>query len=222
MFKKILIAEDIDSINIGIVAILKNLTNATIQHSKYGDDALLKIKKGLYDNEPYDLLISDLSFKQDHRHIKLATGDELVEAVKKEQPDIKTIVYSIEDRPFRIKSLFENLNINAYVSKGREGSLELSNAIKFIFNSDEKFVSPHLAHLLTDPTILEIDDIDIDLVRQLSLGMNQEEIAKFFKEQGKSSSSISSIEKRLNKLKIYFKAKNTIHLVGIAKDMGLI
>jgi hypothetical protein len=32
----------------------------------------------------------------------------------------------------------------------------------------------------------------------------------------------SSIEKRINKLKIYFKANNNVHLIAIAKDLGLV
>jgi hypothetical protein len=45
----------------------------------------LQVKKALKDNDPYDLLISDLSFKIDHRH-RLTCGDELIEAVKKFSP----------------------------------------------------------------------------------------------------------------------------------------
>jgi hypothetical protein len=67
--------------------------------------------KALKDNDPYDLLISDLSFKIDHRQNRLTCGDELIEAVKKIQPHIKTIVFSIEDKSYRIKSLFNNLGL---------------------------------------------------------------------------------------------------------------
>jgi len=43
-----------------------------------------------------------------------------------------------------------------------------------------------------------------------------------FKEAGITPNSKSTIEKRLNKLKIYFKANNPAHLVAIAKDLGLV
>ena len=42
------------------------------------------------------------------------------------------------------------------------------------------------------------------------------------KENNIKPSSLSSIEKRLNKLRIDFKANNAIHLVSTAKDLGLI
>jgi two-component system capsular synthesis response regulator RcsB len=43
-----------------------------------------------------------------------------------------------------------------------------------------------------------------------------------FKHEGISPNSKSSIEKQVSKLKIYFKANNTVHLVAIAKDLGII
>jgi hypothetical protein len=57
MFKKVLIAEDLDSISIAVVQALESLSIEVIQHSKYCDDAFFTSKKSP-DNDPYDLLIS--------------------------------------------------------------------------------------------------------------------------------------------------------------------
>ena len=103
MFHKVLIAEDLDSISTTVIQALEELSIIEIHHAKYCDEALLKIKKAIRDNQPYDLLISDLSFKKDHREVKLLSGEELIDAVKKIQPTIKTIVFSIEDKSYRIK-----------------------------------------------------------------------------------------------------------------------
>ena len=119
MFKKVLVAEDLDSISIAVIQALEDLQIPIIHHVKYCDDGLLKIKKGLKDKEPYDLLITDLSFKIDHRETILESGDDLIEAINAIQPNIKKIVFSIEDKPYRIKTLFNDLGINAYVSKRR-------------------------------------------------------------------------------------------------------
>lgn len=43
-----------------------------------------------------------------------------------------------------------------------------------------------------------------------------------FKQEGIFPNSKSSIEKHINKLRIYFKANNTVHLVAIAKDLGIV
>ena len=167
-------------------------------------------------------MISDLSFKQDHRENRLSTGEELIDAVKKIQSNIKTIVFSIEDKYFRIKSLFNNSGINAYVSKGRNSIPQLKNAVKNIFNSDEKIISAELSHLLKDKSVLEIEAYDISLLKLLSKGLILDEIALEFKNSEISPNGTSSIEKRINKLKIYFRASNNVHLIAIAKDLGLV
>nr|WP_314897355.1 response regulator [uncultured Flavobacterium sp.] len=222
MFRKVLVAEDLDSISMTVVQALEELSVVEIHHAKYCDDAFLKIKKALHDEEPFDLLISDLSFKPDHRENRLSTGEELIDAVKKLQPNIKTIIFSIEDKSFRIKSLFNNSGINAYVSKGRNSIPQLKNAVQNIFNNDEKIISAELSHLLRDKSILEIEAYDISLLKFLSKGLILDEIALEFKKSGIIPNGSSSIEKRINKLKIYFKASNNVHLISITKDLGLV
>lgn len=222
MFHKVLVAEDLDSISISVGQALKELSVSKIHHSKYCDDALLKIKKAQLDNVPYELLISDLSFKADFRKTKLKSGEELIEAVKQIQPNIKIVVFSIEDKSFRIKSLFNNLGINAYVSKGRESIPELKKAIQGIFKGDTKIISPELSNILVNKALIEIEIYDIDILKLLSLGYTLEEISCSFKTKGIIPNGTSSIEKRINKLKTYFNASNNAHLMAITKDLGLV
>jgi DNA-binding NarL/FixJ family response regulator len=96
LFQKVLIAEDFDTINISLIETLQLLYIPQIDHAKYCDDALLKIKKSIKDNQPYDLLISDLSFHADFREVEIKNGEELIQRVKKLLPTIKIITYSIE------------------------------------------------------------------------------------------------------------------------------
>lgn len=221
MFTKVLVAEDFDSINLAINQALLSLGVTDVHHAKYCDDALLKIKKANLDKAPFDLLITDLSFKIDHREVTITTGEKLIEMVKKEQPAIKIIAYSIEDRAFTIKNLFENLNINGFVHKGRKSMDQLKKAVHTIKTEDTIYISPELVHLLQDKTIHEIDDYDVQLIRQLSLGVPQDKMDEKFKELGITPNSKSTIEKRIGKLKDYFKANNTVHLIAIAKDLGI-
>lgn len=223
MFKKVLIAEDLDSISQSIVQTLENLAVSNIQQVKYCDDAMLRIKKALAENEPFDLLITDLSFKQDHRDNNLVNGEELITAVKKIQPNIKTIVFSIEDKSFKINTLFNNLEIDAYVIKGRNSINELEKAIDSVYNNETRILLPNTAaNTSTEKSIIEIEAYDISLLKLLSKGLIITEIAAEFKNSGIVPNGTSSIEKRLNKLKTYFKANNNVHLIAIAKDMGLI
>lgn len=222
MFIKVLVAEDLDSISIAVIQALEEISIIEVHHAKYCDDAFLKIKKALHDNAPYDLLISDLSFKPDHRENRLTSGEELIEAVKKVQPDIKTIVFSIEDKSFRIKSLFNNHGINAYVSKGRESIPELKKAIQRISNNQENNYSDELSLILRNQSLFEIEAYDIAILKSLSKGYTLDDISVEFKDSGIIPNGSSSLEKRINKLKIYFKASNNVHLIAITKDLGLV
>lgn len=222
MFKKVLVAEDFDSISITVGKALEELSVSEIHHAKYCDDAFLKIKRALRDQTPYDLLISDLSFKTDHRENKLTSGDELIAAIKKIQPDIKIIVFSIEDKSFRIKSLFNNLGINAFVAKGRNSIPELKKTISGIFNDETTVLSSKLSYTLREKSLIEIETYDIEILKLLSKGHILDEISSEFKTLGIIPNGSSSLEKRINRLKIYLKANNNVHLIAIAKDLGLV
>lgn len=221
MFKKILIAEDLDSISLAVQHVLNELQLNLYLHDKYCEGAYLKVKKALIDNEHFDLLITDLSFKEEGWESKLSSGEELITAVKAIQPNIKVIVYSVEEKEYRIKSLFEKLAINGFVLKGRESLYQLKTAIKTVAE-DKTYISPEVHHVLQNKIGLQIDEFDIHLLKHLSCGIAQEEMESIFKEKGIKPSSKSTIEKRLAKLKILFKANNPVHLVVIAKDLGII
>jgi two-component system capsular synthesis response regulator RcsB len=221
MFKKVLIAEDFDSINIAVKQTLENLGVEQVHYSKYCDDSLLKCKKALQDNEPFDLLISDLSFVEDYRQVTIASGEKLIEEIKKIQPNISIIVYSIEDKPYIIKTLFEKQNINAFVQKGRNSINQLKTAIETLLYG-KKFISPELDHALQDKSGKEINNYDITLLSHLSNGVAIEDMEMLFKKLNITPNSKSSIEKRVAKLKDYFKANNNTHLIAITKDLGII
>jgi DNA-binding NarL/FixJ family response regulator len=221
MFKKVIVSDDLVSMNLGMLTALDTLKVKEVVPVQYCDDAYLKIKRAELDNEPYQLLITDLSFKKDHRDQKYDSGEDLIMALHKEFPELKIIVYSIEDRIQKVRRLIKKYKVKAYVCKGRRGLIELSNAVKSVYN-DELYLSEQVSQALNKQSDLEIDDYDILLIKKLSQGLSQDQISQLFKDQNISPSSLSSIEKRLNKLRIQFKANNAIHLVAIVKDLGLI
>lgn len=222
MFQKVITVDDLDTINIAVVQALEELSISEIQHAKYCDEALLKIKRGLIENLPYDLLITDLSFKLDHRDEKLQSGEDLIKAVKKIQPTIKILVFSIEDKVHCIKNLIEKEGINGYILKGRNSIPELKKGIQNIYSNAKVFLSTELNNALLDKSLIEIETYDIELLSLLAKGLTQEEVSAQFKEIGIMPHGTSSIEKRINKLKIFFKANNNVHLIAIAKDLGLV
>ena len=221
MFTKVLVSDDLGSINQGVMTVLETLKVKEFMQVHYCDDAYIRIKRGLKDQEPYQLLITDLSFKPDHREQTFSGGEDLIKKLRAEAPELKIIVYSIEDRLQKVRSLIQQDKVNAYVCKGRQGLIELALAIDQVYD-DKCYLSPQVEQALSPKADLEIKDYDIDLIKHLANGLSQDEISHLFKNNSISPSSLSSIEKRLNKLRIQFKANNAIHLVAIVKDLGLI
>ncbi len=221
MFNKVLVAEDIDSINIGVAKVLESLQIRDVHHALYCDEAYLKAKKALQDGEPMELLICDLSFKADHRNVKLTSGPELIKALKYEQPGLKTIVFSVEDHPQTIKKLLDNHPIEGYVCKDRKGLTELTEAIQEVY-AGNLYRSPNIASMLNKKNLITLQAYEVALLTRLANGLTQDEIEQQFKKEGISPSSKSSIEKRLKELKEEFNAQTTIHLITILKDLRLI
>lgn len=221
MFTKVLIVDDHDDINKSVLDILKSFGISNIKNAQYCDDAFLKIKKADYDKAPFDLLITDLSFKKDHRDCKITSGEDLIATLRKDYKDLPIIVYSMKDQLQKVRQLINHFKVNAYVCKDRKGSIELAKAIEAV-SKNKQYLSSQIAGALSPKIDLEITDYDIQLAKQLSLGLDQKSISRYFNDQNISPSSVSSIEKQLNKLRDKFKADNAIHLVSKMKDLGLI
>ncbi|HSI68728.1 MAG TPA: response regulator [Gillisia sp.] len=221
MFKKILVAEDMDSINHAVGSVLKDFNIPEVVHAQYCDKAYLLAKKALMDNEPFDLLICDLSFKRDHLDEKITSGKELIEKIKKEDPNIKVIVNSIEDHPHTVKSLWDTGHINAYVCKDRNGMSELKEAI-FQLKRGKTYNSPRIERSLKQENLITLDPFEVNLLNFVSQGLTQEEIRAKLKQKNIKPSSKSAIEKRLKELRENFNAKTTAHLISIVKDLKLI
>lgn len=222
MFKKVLVAEDIDIMNSGLLSTLKEINIPHVIHVSYCDEALLKLKKAVLDHNPFDLLISDLSFIEDHHQQKIKSGDDLIAKVRTTFPNLKIIVFSVEDKPYRIQNLYKKHKINAYVWKNRNAQKELKKAIHTIFSSNKFYISSELSNAIHPKKAIEITDYDINIIAHLSNGISQENLPSIFEEKQIKPSGKSSIEKRLKFLKEHFNANNPTHLVAIAKDFGLI
>ena len=221
MFRKVLVAEDMDSINQAVASILEDLGIPEVVHSQYCDEAWLKAKKAIQDNNAFDLLICDLSFKQDFREEKINSGQELITRLKKEDPNLKVIVNSIEDHPQTVKDLWDSGNINAYVCKDRNGLKDLNEAILKV-SKGQNYNSSSIENSIKQKNLLSLNEFEISIVKYLSIGYSQDDIEKELKRRNIKPSSKSAIEKRLKELRDEFKANTNPHLIGIMKDLKLI
>ena len=221
MFQKVLVAEDIDSISYAVGSVLEEMEIQEIVHAQYCDKAWLLAKKASNEKQPFDLLICDLSFKEDHRDEKIKSGKELISILKSEYPELKVLVNSIEDHPQIVKELWESGNIDAYVFKDRSGLKELKIALDRI-DKGETYLSPSIQNVINQSNLLVLSDFEINIVKFLANGLTQNQIEQELKTQNIKPSSKSAIEKKLKELREEFNANTNPHLVSIMKDLQLI
>jgi len=221
MFKKILIAEDHESINISVRKTLEDLNIPTVDYVYYCDDAIGKIQKALRENQPYDLLITDLYYEEDHHTQTLKDGKELIEKAKELQPGLKVIVFSAERKSGVIENLFSDYHINGYVQKARNDSKDLKKSIASVYIG-ENYLSFDLKQEMKKFNNYEFSTYDIVIVSLLSKGILQKNIPAHLEEKSIRPSSLSSVEKRLNSLKEDLSVNSNEQLVAFCKDLGII
>lgn len=221
MLEKILIAEDHESSNISVRKALEDIGLDKNDYVYYCDDALLRVKHAIKNKEPYDLLITDLSFEDDHTPQKLSSGTELIKAVKELQPGIKVLVFSVENRPSIIDHLFKDLAIDAFVRKARRDVTELKAAIQAI-KARKRYISIGLRQSIRDGNTYEFKDYDIVLITLLSKGILQKDIPKFLAENNIKPAGLSSVEKRLNRIRETLSFTKNEQLIVFCKDLGVI
>ena len=180
MYTKILIAEDYDSDKNSMVTSLKELGILAVDHVQFCDDALLRIRKGIHEQQPYELLITDLSFTPAFGKNTIVTGQELIRNIRVLQPSIKVIVFSSNDKHFVIKSLSEMFHINGYVCKGLQGLKELGAAVKTVFTG-ESYYCPVAKGALEQRNVLEIGDYELIVLRLLADGKKAKRYRGTFK-----------------------------------------
>ena len=220
MFKKVLIAEDQQSANISVRKMLEDMGITGAKYAYHCDDACLQLKNALLENDPFELLITDLLFEPDHRPQKLAGGEALIAAAKELQPGLKILVFSAEQRAAVIASLFNTSKINGYVRKGRWDAEELQKAIWEIYKN-----KLHHPANIEQPVLRnahEFTPYDITVIRLIAEGKSQKEISAYLDAHQIKPSGLSSLEKRLNLIRESYSFTNNGQLIAFCKDLGFI
>ena len=221
MFKSVLIAEDQEMTSISVRKTLEDLNVTKAEYTYYCDDALLQIKKNLQGETPFDLLITDLSFEEDHRKQEIAGGVELIEEVKKIAPNIKILVFSTEKKPALIDELFKMYGINGFVRKARHDAKDLKLALDALAKG-KTYLSPDLKQSVKQKNTFEFTNYDITIISLLSQGTLQKNIPSYLQENDIRPYGLSSVEKRLNMMKEVLEFSKNEQLVAYCKDCGII
>jgi len=221
MIKKILIAEDYESFNLSIQKTLETLHIANPDYVYYCDDALLRIEKAVQANASYDLLITDLHFEEDYRQQQITSGEALIAAARKIQPDLKILVFSATGKPATIEALFEQEEIDGYVYKGRNDTRELQQALEQIA-ANRRYFPQQFVQQRRQKNTYELDELDITILSLMAGGKRQQEISEHLKKNNLKPSGLSSIEKRLNTIKEALDCSTNEQLIAHCVKMRII
>jgi len=221
MFENVLIVEDHESVSISLRKILSELGVSHTDYVSYCDLALTRIRIGLRDKRPFDLLITDLSFAEDQNRQELLGGDALIAAAKKAQPELKILVFSSENRPAVIESLYNRLNIDGFVGKSRQDAQELKQALESLW-LNKRYLPAQLRQAIKQKNTHTFTEFDITIITLLSNGTRQKDIPAYLEKNGIKPSGLSSLEKRLNLIKEALNFTKNEQLVAYCKDFGII
>lgn len=221
MIKKVLIAEDHESMNISVQKTLEELKIVNTDYVYYCDDALGRIQKSKQAGQSYDLLITDLYFDDDGRPQQISGGAALIAAARQVQPELKVLVLSAENNPDTIKRLRDKLDIDGYVRKARNDAKELKQAIDQISRHQRYFPRP-LLQLINQANTHEFSPLDIAIITLLAQGHKQKDLPGLLQQKQLNAFSLSSIEKRLNHMKEAFNFTSKEQLVAYCKEVGII
>ena len=221
MFKKVLIAEDHEHANISVRKTLDDIGISKREFRTYCDDALALVQIAIRQDQPFDLLITDLSFDEDSNKQELAGGKELIKAVKAVQPDLKIIVFSLENNINLVDELFDDLHIDAFVRKARYDVDDLKRAIDAAANN-KKYRSADLVRRKRIENSYDFKAYDIQILTLLCAGTPQKNIPAYLQENNIKPSGLSSVEKRLNAIKTSLNISSNEQLIAYCKDKKII
>jgi two-component system capsular synthesis response regulator RcsB len=221
MFEKVLVAEDQEIANLSLRITLQELHISKPDFAHYCDHALTMIRTALAGGKPYDLLVTDLSFETEEGAEQLADGAALIKAAKAIQPNLKILVFSAENRPAAIQSLFDKLGIDGFVRKARGDAQELKTALGRIGQNRQHYPRDQKT-AAAQQNLHTFSDYDKTIIRLLAEGRSQKAIPTYLSAHGILPSGLSSVEKRLNFIKTAMGFLKNEQLVAFCKEIGII
>ena len=211
---KLLIVEDYDALSLGIFSYLKRQSKGIdyrVTQKNNLTEAVLEARMRCFDVILLDFYLNSPT----------GGGDLFLKARSGFACKPKIIIFSKVDKMDIIDHLVHQLEADGFILKSSNSLDEIIPAIAAV-QRGERYFSPTIVEKLKRfSTKKDIDYIDRLLLKGLSKGMKQNEIADYFIENGISLTP-SAIEKRVKRLKEHFNAKTSLELMSIVSKHGYI
>jgi two-component system capsular synthesis response regulator RcsB len=220
MFDRILIAEDHHCVNTWVLQVLEKQGASHIKQAHYCDDAFNLLKIARNEGRPFDLLITDLSFRA-RAEQRLAGGAELIAAVRELQPELKVLVFSAEEQSTVVTTLIERFGIDGYILKGSRDEEDMMEALGSI-SHHKLFISSEFRQAIRSKNAHDFTAYDILIVSELANGTYQKNIPYVLEQQGFKASSLRSVEKRLGQIRDALGFTKNEQLIAYCKDHWII
>lgn len=219
---KILLVDDHQLILEGILSYLQNIENLEIETSNCCDTAFSKIKTAL-EQDPFDIIFTDLSFDTSEKNTNLECGESLIKAIQKENIDIKIGLITGHSETNRVYNVIHNLKPDAYILKGDCNIDELDFAIKKMLTGKIYYThSIHQKILKRVSIIVQMDDIAVQILKELPKHTKIANLEGIIKKPNGSLVKLRSIETKLAKLRTDLQANNNTDLILKAKELGIL
>ncbi|WP_299111970.1 response regulator transcription factor [uncultured Winogradskyella sp.] len=215
---KLLLVEDHDSVSLGIQYSLKQEPSYSfdIKATSDANSAFNELK-----NNDFDIVILDLILKGKIDRGQFTSGDELLSYLSKLEYRPKVIVMSKIDSFDMLDYVVSVLDADAYILKSKTSLQEIIPAIDAVLSGDNFFSDSIKKILRYNENLLDMDIVDRIILKAISNGLKQNEIAEELKIK-RYAMTVSAIEKRIKKLKIRFDAHTSPHLIALAIKNGII
>lgn len=166
----------------------------------------------------FDLVFLDINFPVDENS-KFLSGEDLGIWIKKNYSQVKVLILTVLEDPFRLNNILMNVKPDGFLLKGETTSQELLRGIEKVLYSPPYF-GPKISKILFSSTLHQhsLDETDRMILYQLSLGTKTKDLPQHV------HLSLRAVENRKKRLKEIFKVseENNRALLEKARESGYI
>ena len=219
---RILIVDDHQLVIQGILCSLKEVGDFDVVTTNTCDEAFNLIKTH-QNNNPFQLLFTDLSFDNSTEDTNLDGGEELIKAIRNNDFDIKIAVITGHTETNRVYNVISNLNPNAYLLKSKCDATEIGFAVKKMLANDYYYTHEiHQKIMRRNIIQIQMDDVAIQILKELPNHPKISNLEGIIKKGDGSLIKLRSIETKLGNLRADLNANNNTDLILKAKELGII